>query len=90
VINACPPVDEDGNALDATIVGANATIEVFELTRGSLELEYVKTIVSDAVLTPNNVAATWNGGVVVTNDHNAKIGIVCSFSQSIKLLLKKS
>jgi hypothetical protein len=63
--------------LDATVVGANATIEIFELNRGELELVHVKTIASDAVLTPNGVAATGNGGVVVTNDHNAKIGLVC-------------
>ncbi|TVY71315.1 hypothetical protein LSUE1_G007358 [Lachnellula suecica] len=62
IVNTRPPTDEAGNALDPAVVGANSTIEVFHLTRGSSKLEHAKTILSDAVLTPNNVAATSNGG----------------------------
>lgn len=70
------PVDHAGNALDATKVGANDTIEVFEYTHGSAVLEHVKTIVSDAVFASNNLHPTGHGGVLVTNDHNSKVGKV--------------
>lgn len=49
MVNDRPPVDESGNLMDATKVGANSTIESFELSRGSSNLEYVKTVLSDSV-----------------------------------------
>lgn len=76
MVNNRPAVDEAGNFLDASKVGANATIEVFEHKRGSKKLEFVKTIWSEAVPAPNNVAATGNGSVFVTNDHDNKAGLV--------------
>jgi hypothetical protein len=54
MINHRPPVNEAGNFLDASKVGANSTIEVFEHVTGSKELDYVKTIWSESVYTPNN------------------------------------
>jgi hypothetical protein len=83
MINHRPPVDNAGNLLDTKIYGANSTIEVFEHTRGSTTLEYIKTIISDAVFTPNNLVATGDGGVLITNDHNSKTpDLVCSHPQS--------
>jgi len=76
LINNRPPIDSDGNPLDATKVGANSTIEVFEHTIGSKTLEFVKTIFSDRIITPNGLAADGQGGVFVTNDHDYKVGFV--------------
>lgn len=76
MVNNRPAVDEAGNFLDASKAGANATIEVFEHKQGSKSLKFIKTIWSDAVPSPNNVAATGNGSVFVTNDHNNRAGFV--------------
>jgi hypothetical protein len=76
LINNRPPIDSDGSPLDATKVGANPTIEVFEHTIGSKTLEFVKTIFSDRIITPNGLAADGQGGVFVTNDHDYKVGFV--------------
>jgi len=75
MINHQPFVDSEGKLLDATKLGANSTVEVFEHTRGSQNLEHIKTIFSDAVFTPNNIAATGDGGFVVTNDHDSKVSM---------------
>jgi hypothetical protein len=83
MVNNRPPVDEAGNNLDASKVGANATIEVFEHKRGSKKLEFIKTIWSEAVPAPNNVAAAGNGSVFVTNDHDDKVGMVCQSSHPL-------
>jgi hypothetical protein len=80
MVNNRPPVDEAGNFLDAAKVGANSTIEVFEHKRGSKKLEFLKTIWSQAVPAPNNVAATGNDSVFVTNDHDEAAGLVNPFS----------
>ena len=76
LVNYRPPVDGQGNVLDAKKigkVGANATIETFELARGSTKLEHVKTVLSDAVFMPNNIAATGDGGFVVSNCRDSKV-----------------
>ena len=69
-------VEEPATELDPTRVGANSTVEVFELSRGSFELQYKKSIVNDAVYTPNAIAATGDGGFLLTNDHESKVGRV--------------
>ncbi|KAI7977617.1 hypothetical protein EIK77_010208 [Talaromyces pinophilus] len=76
LINHRPPIDHlTGAFLDPTTVGANSTIEVFDLVEGSEALEYVKTIHSNAIISPNSLAVDKDGtGVVITNDHNAKVG----------------
>ena len=76
MINHRPPVNEAGQPLDAKIVGANSTVEVFDLARGSAQWNYAKTVADDAILTPNNIATTGDGGFVVTNDHTTKTGTV--------------
>lgn len=74
IINHRPPIDPtSGNLLDdATAVGANSTIEIFDLTRGSSKLEFVKTIASDAIIAPNNVVVPEQDKVCLTNDHISK------------------
>ncbi|KAM3071625.1 hypothetical protein ACMFMG_009498 [Clarireedia jacksonii] len=74
MVNHRPPIDDLGNYLDATKLGANSTIEVFDHTPGSSDLHYVKTVLSAAVYTPNSIVATGDGGFVSTNDHSTKTG----------------
>lgn len=76
MINHRPPIDESGNFLDATKLGGNSTVEVFDLKPGSTKLEYVKIIADPIIQTPNNIAATGDGGFVFTNDHSTKTGLV--------------
>jgi hypothetical protein len=79
MVNHRPAIDSDGNQLDPKKVGANSTIEVFEHEKGSEDLEWVRTIFSEAVFTPNNLVATGDGGVLITNDHDSKTGAVSNF-----------
>ena len=72
MINHRPPVDEHGKFLDAVKLGANSTVEVFDVARGTDEMVHVRTIASEAIATPNKLAATGVGGFVVTNDHSHK------------------
>ena len=76
MVNHRPPLDEQGGFLDAEKVGANSTIEVFEVERGEGEekkqMVHLKTISDAAVITPNKVAATGDGGFVATNDKSGK------------------
>ncbi|KAJ5256799.1 calcium-dependent phosphotriesterase [Penicillium angulare] len=77
LINHRPPVSpETGEPMNASKVGANSTIEIFDLDSTSETLEHVKTIVSDAIITPNDLAVDEDGvGFAVTNDHTAKAGL---------------
>ena len=72
MINHRPPVDVQGNLLDAAKLGSNSTVEVFEVTRGSDEMVHIKTIADESVYTPNKLAATGDGGFIVTNDKSSK------------------
>jgi DNA-binding beta-propeller fold protein YncE len=76
LINHRPPVDHvTGEFLDALVVGANSTVEIFDLDETSDTLEHVKTVASEAIFTPNGVAVEEDGlGFVITNDHNTKTG----------------
>ena len=76
MVNNQPHVDAEGKLLDATKLVANSSVEVFELARGSEELKYVKTLFSDAVWAPNNIAAVGDGSFLVTNDHDNKVSVV--------------
>ena len=74
MINHRPPVDEHRNYLNADFLGANSTVEVFEVVRGwdANEMVHVKTIVNTVIATPNRLAATGDGGFIATNDKSAK------------------
>ncbi|KAJ5312542.1 hypothetical protein N7508_003372 [Penicillium antarcticum] len=76
LINHRPPVDPvTGKFLDAPAVGANSTVEIFDLDPTLETLEHVKTVISDAIITPNGVAVEEDGlGFVITNDHDTKTG----------------
>ncbi|KAJ5401833.1 uncharacterized protein N7487_007729 [Penicillium crustosum] len=70
--------------LDARAVGANSTVEIFDLDGASETLEYVKTIASDAIISPNNLAVDKDGlGFVVTNDRNAKVSTIAELDMLI-------
>ena len=77
LINHRPPVDPaTGESLNARKVGANSTVEIFDLDESSKTLVHVKTIASDAIISPNNLAVDSDGvGFLVTNDHKSKTGI---------------
>ena len=75
MINHQPPANGDNGSrtfLNAYRHGANSTVEVFDVIRGEEEMQHVKTIAGQAIVTPNNLVAIGNGGILVTNDHSAK------------------
>jgi hypothetical protein len=76
LINHRPPIDHvTGEFLDALVVGANSTVEIFDLDKASDTLEHVKTVASKAIFTPNSIAVEEDSlGFVITNDHNTKTG----------------
>jgi hypothetical protein len=82
LINHKPPVEATtGKPLDAKIVGANSTVEIFDLNKGSTRLEHVRTVASDAIISPNDLAVDDDGvGFLITNDHNTKVGTFRSLS----------
>ncbi|EAW20264.1 uncharacterized protein NFIA_098980 [Aspergillus fischeri NRRL 181] len=80
LINHRPPLDPFTGAplLDATQVGANSTIDVYDLDlHHGDKLEHVKTIVSETIISPNNLVVIDDdedkGGFLFTNDHNTKV-----------------
>lgn len=78
LINHRPPVDGQTGEIvkDAESMGANSTIEVFDLD-GTETLRHVKTIVSDAIISPNNLVLEGDGNAfLVTNDHTRKHGVL--------------
>jgi hypothetical protein len=77
LINHRPPVDPaTGEPLDPRKVGANSTVEIFNLDAPSNTLVHVKTIASEAIISPNNIAVDNDGvGFLVTNDHEEKAGM---------------
>ncbi|KAF9893430.1 hypothetical protein FE257_010742 [Aspergillus nanangensis] len=77
LINHRPPMDGlTGELLeDATGVGANSTVEIYDLdVRGGADhLVHVKTILADAIVSPNNlVVVDDEGDFLVTNDHTTR------------------
>jgi arylesterase/paraoxonase len=79
VVNHRPPIDQaTGEVLDATLIGANSTIEHFITKVGSSTMRYIRTTFDPLIQTPNNVAWVSDDSFVVTNDHSAKIGFVSS------------
>lgn len=60
---------------DAHAVGADSSVEVFTTTLGSSTMNYVRTVESPLIATPNDVTGTPDGASFwVTNDHGAKTG----------------
>jgi hypothetical protein len=76
IVNERPPIGPFNNIIDATVLGANSTIDVFEMKRGADVMRHLRTIWSPDVPTPNRVAILGQGDFVVTNDHSTKTGWV--------------
>ncbi|KAL6228597.1 hypothetical protein BDW75DRAFT_226633 [Aspergillus navahoensis] len=81
LINHRPPLDASTGEplLDATKVGANSTIDVYDLDlRHGTQLTHVKTITSETIISPNNLVVIDDnedkGGFLFTNDHSTKVG----------------
>ncbi|KAF7563919.1 hypothetical protein G7046_g182 [Stylonectria norvegica] len=77
VVNFRPSVDAvTGDYLDQPLVGANATIELFETGPKAEELKHVRTYSNKYIITPNRVAALSSNLFYFTNDHGPhKIGL---------------
>ncbi|KAI2475439.1 hypothetical protein Ptr902_13125 [Pyrenophora tritici-repentis] len=75
-VNQRPPVGPSQAIIDASELGANSTIEIFELKKGWDEMQHIRTILSPDIWTPNRVAAIGDksGAFLVTNDHSVKVG----------------
>jgi hypothetical protein len=79
LINHRPPIDlEHGEPLDATIIGANSTIEHFRTEVDSDGMRHVRTYANALIQTPNRVAWATDDSFVFTNDHSVKVGFVSS------------
>ena len=65
-------MDTMGSFLDAVKLGANSTIDVFEVSWGGSAMVHVQTMADGAIATPNNVALDGYGGFLVTKDKSAK------------------
>ncbi|KAL6708082.1 hypothetical protein ACN47E_003516 [Coniothyrium glycines] len=73
-VNQRPPIGAFNNVIDASVLGANSTIEIFEMRRGEDQMRHLRTVFSPAITTPNRVAALGDGAFLVTNDHSVKSG----------------
>lgn len=77
LINHRPPIDPvTGEALNAKVVGANSTIELFQTKVGSETMRHIRTYTDELIQTPNRVAWVNDHAFVFTNDHSAKVGFV--------------
>jgi hypothetical protein len=72
LINQRPPIDEQGQYLDATKIGANVTVDVFEYIRGETTMKYIRTIADPEIYSANRLAVLEDGSFVLSNDHSAK------------------
>lgn len=73
IINNAPPVDENFEYVDPEKAGgANNSVQIFEHVRGEKDMKFEYAIESDVIQTPNRLALTDEGGLVITNDHTAK------------------
>jgi len=74
LLNQRPPYDANGTMLDASKLGANTTIDVYDFKHRAKTMKYIATGKSPALHSPNKIA--WMGGnnFVVSNDRSAKVG----------------
>jgi len=76
LINHRPPFDPvTGAPLDASKVGANSTIEIFQTKTGSDTMRHIRTHSNKVISTPNRVQWVNENAFIFTNDHNSKTGI---------------
>lgn len=77
LVNHRPPVDPiTGEYLDASLIGANSTIEQFLTKAGTTTMRHIKSHSHPLIQTPNRVAWVTDSSFVISNDHSAKIGLV--------------
>lgn len=77
LINHRPPINPDTRELmDATKLGANSTIELFEARLGESQMRHQKTYAAPEIETPNNVAFLDGGTFLFSNDRSNKVGLV--------------
>ncbi len=81
-VNARPSVDSiTGEVLDSAKIGANSTIELFEMNLDAVEMRHIRTFADPQIATPNNIAAKGDDSFYFTNDHGPhKVGLVGSNS----------
>lgn len=77
-----------GKVLDASAVGGNSTVEIFETGPDATELRHVQTYAQPNITVPNR--ATFAGddvdaGIYVTNESKAKVGFVSTIPRSNQL-----
>ena len=75
MVNHRPPMDPSNSlALNAREVGANSTVDIFEVRRGqkATQMKWIRTVADEAIYTPNRIALTRDGGFVITNDRSGK------------------
>ncbi|KAF2639464.1 calcium-dependent phosphotriesterase [Massarina eburnea CBS 473.64] len=75
LVNLRPPVDDELKYVDASKIGANSTIEIFEFRKGETSMKHLRTISSPEIISPNNIAALGGGALVFSNDHSGKVGL---------------
>lgn len=75
-INQRPPIGPFNNPMDASKLGDNSTVELFEMRRGEEVMRHLRTVYSPNVFTPNRIAVVGNGAFLVTNDHSGRTGVV--------------
>lgn len=87
LINHRPPFDPvTGEALDASVVGANSTVEHFLTQVGSPSLRYVRTHAHELIHTPNSVQWVSDHSFVLTNDNSVKVGLVSFIPTLLKTM----
>lgn len=76
-VNQRPPIGAFNNIIDASKIGDNSTVDIFDLKRGEDHMQHLRTVWSPAIFTPNRVAAVGGGAFYLVNDHSVKVGLVC-------------
>lgn len=77
LVNHRPSVDPvTGEYLDSAKIGANSTIEVFEMSLHGNSMKHVKTYANEVIRTPNRAQWVDDNSFVFTNDHDNKCGPV--------------
>jgi hypothetical protein len=92
IVNHRPAMDpQTGSLLDATKLGANSTIEIFESVVGETTMKHIKTYFDPVINTPNDLAWVSDESFVFTNDRSGKVGFVRpSFSSIHPILLDEN
>jgi hypothetical protein len=78
LVNHRPPVNATTNEviLDASTLGADSVVEIFDLPVGGTTLKHVRTVQSPALVTPNSIAVSADGlDFFVTNSHTRRVGL---------------